>query len=165
MLMLSLAAITVSGATKLTEAVESGDLLGVLRLLAQRVDVNEKNVKSGWAPLHVAATSGNVDVLRALLKVPGVDINIRIGNFNSGGLYRGQTALLRAAYTANADAVDLLLSQPDIDIDRQTFDGDTALGWAYANGPLGLRIQNALKARGAVCRCMSSACRTSAKGC
>merc|ERR1711973_1020090 len=115
MLMFCLAAITVSGATKLNDAVEDENYVKILELIAQGEDVNEKNA-DGWAPLIRAASFNNVDAMRAILLAPGVDINIRIGNFNSAGKYRGQTALMRASYVASADAVDLLLEQPEIDM-------------------------------------------------
>ena len=132
----------------------------VLRLLAAGANVNEKTA-DGWAPLHRAAQKGdaNMDIMRALLDAPGIDINIRMGHPNSEvSHFLGWTPLFSAAFTAQADTVDLLLGERKIDVNIQNHDGDNALGYAYKNNQIGGRITAALKAHGAVCRCRNINC-------
>lgn len=54
------------GATPLITAIESGDIVGVKKLLDERVDVNQKG-KYGRTPLMVSVRRCNIDMVKLLL--------------------------------------------------------------------------------------------------
>lgn len=68
----------------------------VKRLIARGADIN----KPGWAPLHYAATQGNLDILRMLLDAHAY-IDAESPN--------GTTPLMMASHYGSPDAVRLLL--------------------------------------------------------
>jgi uncharacterized protein len=68
------------------------------RLIARGADIN----KTGWAPLHYAATSGNVQIIKLLLDKDAF-INAESPN--------GTTPLMMAAMYGTTEAVQLLLDQ------------------------------------------------------
>jgi len=150
---------SLEGSNELFDAVSYGNHLEVLKLIVAGANVNERRAENaGMAPLHMAVAMGHIEIVKTLLTVPGIDINIQINRDDVSG-WLGQTSLFRAAYNAQADIVDLLLSQPKIDVNKENDSGDTALGWAYRNGPLGSRITSALRSHGAICGCKSDSCR------
>jgi ankyrin repeat protein len=74
----------------------NGDLDLCAQLIERDADVN----KTGWAPLHYAATNSHLDVMRLLLEVHAY-IDATSPN--------GSTPLMMAAMYGNASAVKLLL--------------------------------------------------------
>ena len=57
----------------LLAATEIGDLAQMQTLLAQRIDINARNVQ-GWTSLHLAASSGDIALVELLLRY-GADVN------------------------------------------------------------------------------------------
>ncbi len=75
-----------------------GNLDGVQQLLARGASVN----RSGWSPLHYAATGPEVKVVAALLE-KGAQVDAQSPN--------GTTALMMAARYGSDDSAELLLRQ------------------------------------------------------
>jgi ankyrin repeat protein len=73
---------------------------------------------SGLTPLQFAATTGNVEMIRFLVK--------RGANVNYGAKTGLQTALLSAVYSAKPEAVEALI-ELKADVNTKTKDGDTPL--------------------------------------
>ena len=103
----------------------------ILRLLLEdgRVTVNSEN-NVGWTALSCAASSGAVEVVRALLDHdgPGIEIDAKDN--------KGRTALSWAASTGVAGVVRALLDHggPGIEINAKDNEGRTALSWAASTG-------------------------------
>ena len=51
------------------------DTKEITRLLAKGADINKADY-DGRCPLHIAASEGSIDALKALLAVPGVIVNV-----------------------------------------------------------------------------------------
>jgi ankyrin repeat protein len=62
-----------SAGQALLSATERGDIEQMQGLLAQRVEVNTRNLQ-GWTSLHVAAAGGDIAVVELLLR-HGADVN------------------------------------------------------------------------------------------
>jgi uncharacterized protein len=84
--------------TPLMIAALKGQLDYANQLIARNADVN----KPGWTPLHYAATSGNVPIIKLLLEHDAF-INAESPN--------GTTPLMMAAMYGSSDAVKLLLEE------------------------------------------------------
>jgi ankyrin repeat protein len=99
-----------------TSAVAAGktDIAGML------LDAGAKPEEgaSGLTPLQFAASAGNVEMIRFLVK--------RGANVNYGVKNGGQTALLSAIYGAHPEAVEALI-ELKADVNAKTKDGDTPL--------------------------------------
>ena len=85
----------------------------VQRLLAlttppKVIDVNQTGGATQWTALLLAASEGHMDVLRALLAHPDIDVNKRNAD--------GHTALMMAC-TGKAEALKLLASDPRVDLE------------------------------------------------
>ena len=91
-------ALNAAGESALMMAALKGDLTGAQLLLERGAQVN----KTGWSPLHYAAT-GPEPKLVALLIDRGADLN--------AGSPNGTTALMMAAQYGSEDSVKLLLSR------------------------------------------------------
>jgi ankyrin repeat protein len=100
----------IAGRTALIFAVDVGNADIVKVLIKKGADVNKAS-NSGSRPLTEAASSGNTQVVQALLDAPGIDINA-----TSGGV--GRTALYIAAEKAHKDIVLLLLNKSDIKLNE-----------------------------------------------
>jgi ankyrin repeat protein len=61
---------------ELFEAAKENNLPEVNRLLSVGADVNVKNTRSGWTPLHWASTNGHVQVFMELVEY-GADIEVK----------------------------------------------------------------------------------------
>lgn len=102
----------------LTAAVEEGDE-NTFRALLPFADINAQN-RWGATPLIHAAFSGQINMAKLILQIPGVNINIQTNE--------GNTALMFAIKKNQMDIAKLLLARPDIDVNLQTKeDGNTAL--------------------------------------
>ncbi|KAK2753561.1 hypothetical protein FQN54_007338 [Arachnomyces sp. PD_36] len=87
------------------------------------------------AALNTAASSGQVGVLQMLLDLPHIDPNYRAvdrGRPLGGGL----TPLIRAAACGHDDAVRLLISHKDIDVNLMSTEAPDWQGWS----PLGKAV-------------------------
>ena len=106
--------------TPLMMAAMLGQVRMAEQLIARGADVN----KTGWTPLHYAATGGHVDMVRLLLEEHAY-IDAESPN--------GTTPLMMAAYYGNPAVTKLLLEEgadPTLKNDKQL----TAYDFAYA-GP------------------------------
>jgi len=99
-----------------TSAVAAGkmDMAGMLLDAGAKPDEGA----SGLTPLQFAASAGNVEMIRFLVK--------RGANVNYGVKTGGQTALLSAIYGAHPEAVEALI-ELKADVNARTKDGDTPL--------------------------------------
>ena len=137
----------------LHDAVEANNLDKVKELIAQGVDINEKD-KYGVTALSIASATGNINIVNELLKVPEININLQDDFiFNTplinALIYKhydvahklldrndininlvssdGNSALLHAVLNDNIDIINKLISKPDININLQNQNGETAL--------------------------------------
>ncbi|KAG8193862.1 hypothetical protein JTE90_011422 [Oedothorax gibbosus] len=149
------------------QAVYEGDLDLVEELLAEGADVNcegeLKNYCGSASPLGLAAEFGRLEVLRAFLQCPNIDINKR-DSYECNPLVRasqnghleaveallatkkvdilakdsklGYDSLLSASTRGHADVVEALLKYPGISVNAKTTHGDTALHLAASKGYL-----------------------------
>jgi uncharacterized protein len=102
-------------------------------------DVNTAD-GDGWTALHIAARSGNLDIVRTLLAFPLVDVNIK-NKWKS-------TPLMIAAGSGNLPVVELLLRHPGTMVDLQAeYYGRTATIEAAVKG--NLTVVKTLVAHGA----------------
>ncbi|HEY0075638.1 MAG TPA: ankyrin repeat domain-containing protein [Abditibacteriaceae bacterium] len=85
--------------TSLYEAALFGDEGATRKRLAEGVNVNEIDAKTGWTPLMAAASRGKEQVLRLLLEHKA---DVRLTNKN------GETALYLASVFGNAGCIRLL---------------------------------------------------------
>jgi len=102
-------------------AVERGNVHGIETALARGAKVNRIDPATGDTALHIAASTGDVEVAECLLAA-AADIN-----FQNKSL---QTPLHKAAYEGRDEIVDVLLTAKDIDLDSRNEHGLTALHWA-----------------------------------
>jgi ankyrin repeat protein len=102
-------------------AVQMDDATTVRRLL-RVVDPNSVNPVGGEPALVLAAREGSMNVLKALLADPRIQVDAQAMN--------GNTALMMAAYKGNQPAVEALLAKGAA-VDRP---GWTALHYAAASG-------------------------------
>ncbi len=106
------------GENALMMAALRGQLAQAEQLIARGAEVNKK----GWAPLHYAASSGHVAMLRLLLEHHA---------YIDAESPAGETPLMMAASRAKPDAVQLLLeSGADASVKNQA--GQTAYALALA---------------------------------
>lgn len=83
--------------------------------------INGINVKNsnGSTALMIAAQKGQTEIVKELLKAPGIDVNIRNNN--------GETALMLATHSHNAEIINALLKMPNIEVNLVDNNGYTAL--------------------------------------
>jgi ankyrin repeat protein len=127
-------------------------------LLANK-DINEKNT-AGKTYLHLAAQSGDLNLIRLLLSYQGIQLNPvdnqqRTPLFMAAYVRRpdvveellnheetnvnhthqsGETLLMRFAYLGDWRIFNLLLNHRDIDVNRVNHDGDTAIFYSIWSG-------------------------------
>lgn len=104
------------GFNAFTSAVAAGNLEAAEALLDAGAKIEEG--AHTITPLQFAATSGNVEMIRFLIK-RGADVNY-------GAKSGGQTALLSAIYAAKPEAVKALI-ELKANVNSKTKDGDTPL--------------------------------------
>ncbi|KAK3244881.1 hypothetical protein CYMTET_45529, partial [Cymbomonas tetramitiformis] len=120
------------GCTPLLRAATSTST-STLKLLLTRL--NQKDIdardKEGFSALHLAAKTGKVGALTALLD-HGMDVGMkRSGASNADG---SETPLISAVRAGQTDAVALLLGYK-ADVEQRT-GGRTPLGWAASEGKM-----------------------------
>ena len=128
------------GATVLHWAVYLDDTDTTTLLIQGGADVNTSN-DYGVTPLGLASRNGNAHILRQLLKA-GADPNDSRHAVNAG-----ETPLMLAARSGQVEAVTTLL---DVETDvnaKETWNGQSALMWATAEGHVS--VVRALIAHGA----------------
>jgi hypothetical protein len=88
---------------------------------------------NGYTPLHVAVEYGYLPIVKALLKMPDVDVNARTGAGNGNNVL--STVLSAAVLSGNAKVVKALLAHPDIDVTtRSGLFNNNALEYATEAG-------------------------------
>ena len=107
----------------LFDAVESGDLAEVERLLDAGADPVATMRISGWAPLHEACYHGHPDIARLLLE-RGADVNVK-NKWNDTSLH--------VCWRDNIDSVVLLLDH-GADVNARNFNNLTPLHKACGSG-------------------------------
>jgi ankyrin repeat protein len=100
------------------KAAAANDVIAVNTFFAAGINPNAKDEESGATALVSAATHGDMEIVKALLK-GGVGVNERDK--------AGFTAILRALQNKQYEAADLLLGQPKIDVNVQGSTGVTVL--------------------------------------
>ena len=103
-------------AVNLHDAVVSGDVVDVRRLVAAGADVDEQRGEARSMPLHWAAHVGQVEVMRVL---------VELGANKDAKCAGGATPLHHAARTGHAAAVSVLI-ELGAQIDAQDANGDTS---------------------------------------
>jgi len=83
-------------------------------LKARRQDANVSDCGMGWRPLALAAYMGSTECLKALLEMPGIDVNKP--GYPAGYAFHDTPALYCAALKNHPEAVKLLLAAPGIDV-------------------------------------------------
>jgi len=94
--------------------------LAVARCLVERGSNVNATDKSGSTPLHLAIMENNVEAVKFLVSVEGVDINVRAEKFEF-------TPLRKAVFLGNVDIVKTLISHKDIDVNKPDYCGCTPL--------------------------------------
>lgn len=93
-----------------------------LHIMAVELGNNADN----WPPIIIAAYYGQENILRLLLRFPGIDVNAR--------KFTGATALFFAIDRGYENIVELLLQAPGIDVNAHTLDGISPLMIASQKG-------------------------------
>jgi ankyrin repeat protein len=106
-------------------AAAANDLSAVNGFLAAGIDPNVKDESTGATALIRAASYDESDMVQVLLN-GGANPNLK----DMGGY----TALLRALEKKNERSAELLLAQPEVELNAQGFNGMTALGWYVSAG-------------------------------
>src|SRR5262245_45165448 len=146
-----------AGDSAVTKAVKSGDLPGLRKLIATRADVNAVS-GDGSTPLLWAAYSSDVDMSKALIAAGAkvdvankygvtpllqasrtgdaavMDVLLKAGADPKRTHPEGETPLMAASRSGIAPAVRLLIER-GVDVNTaDTFQQQTALMWAAAEG-------------------------------
>jgi hypothetical protein len=124
------------GGSQLHIAVEKGDLESVKRLIGEGVDVN--SYRNNTTSLILASMNGNLEIVKLLLAVPGIDVNAKTTGLNE------YTALMLAAGFSKIDIVRELVKAPGIDINAVSKYGKSAISLTDNE-----EIKNILKEYGA----------------
>ncbi len=115
------------GATALHWAAYTQDAEIVAQLIRAGANVNVRN-NYGVSPLALAAKHGNANIVGQLMKA-GADPNDPVNYVNSG-----ETPLMHAARAGSVEAVNMLLLAGAQVNARESWNGQTALHWAAAEG-------------------------------
>jgi ankyrin repeat protein len=146
-----------AGDSAVTNAVKTGDLAGLRKLIAARSDVNAPS-GDGSTPLLWAAYSNDVEMTRALIAAGAkvetanrfgvtpllqasrtgdaavMDVLLKAGADPMHAHPEGETPLMAASRSGHLDAVRLLLARA-VDVNAvDAFQNESALMWASAEG-------------------------------
>ncbi|MDM0047122.1 ankyrin repeat domain-containing protein [Variovorax dokdonensis] len=105
-----------SDESPLMMAALKGNKAAVDKLIARDADIN----KTGWAPLHYAATGGQIEIMKVLLEKSA---------FIDAQSPNGTTPLMMAAMYGSPEAVKLLIDE-GADLNMKNQQGMTALDFA-----------------------------------
>jgi ankyrin repeat protein len=105
----------------ISEAADEGNIEAVKQYLDGGVDVNVKDIRFGWTPLHRAATTEIAELLIA----EGADVNANDQH--------GQTPLHSAAWNSHKEIAELLISK-GADVNAKGDADWTPLHWATEGG-------------------------------
>ncbi|MCO7191223.1 MULTISPECIES: ankyrin repeat domain-containing protein [unclassified Pseudoalteromonas] len=103
---------------RLHQAVISGDLALVERLLNAGADVNQLDTRMGNSPLHIAAQTDHTQILALLIK-EGAFINLQAPR-------SGFTALMIATWYSKPENIIELFKHPELNIELKTPSGAKA---------------------------------------
>jgi ankyrin repeat protein len=120
-------AVQPDGATALHLAVYAEDAEKTAQLIRAGANVNVRN-NYGVSPLAIAAKHANTNILGQLMKA-GADPNDKINFINAD-----ETPLMHAARAGNVDAVNMLLLAGAQANARESWNGQSAIQWAAAEG-------------------------------
>ena len=120
-------AVQPDGATALHWAVYAEDAEKTAQLIRAGANVNVRNTY-GVSPLALAAKHANTNILAQLMKA-GADPNDKIHFINAD-----ETPLMQAARAGNIDAVNMLLLAGAQVNARESWNGQSAIQWAAAEG-------------------------------
>jgi uncharacterized protein len=115
------------GATALHWAAYAEDVEMTARLIRAGANVNVRN-NYGVSPLAVAAKHGNTAIIDLLMKA-GADVNDKTNYVNAD-----ETPLMHAARAGRVDAVNMLLLAGAQVNARESWNGQSPLHWAAAEG-------------------------------
>lgn len=121
------------GETALILATISGYLDIVQELTAAGADVNCYDCQPRTALMY-AAKDGDIDIVRCLLAVPGINVNAVRSRDPNGYKDKGDTALLYAIRGDHLDVVKALVAVPGINVTITQNENETALMVAAAYG-------------------------------
>jgi cytohesin len=106
-------------------SVAANDVSAVDGFLAAGIDPNVKDEETGGTALIWAAANDQADIVKVLLR-GGANVNAK----DMGGY----TPLLRALEKKNDAVAEMLLAQPNLDVNAQSVSGMTALKWYVWSG-------------------------------
>ena len=127
-------------AKPLVVAARQGDQAQVQCNLDAGADVNGRAGHNNRAPLHWAVIGQQLEMVRLLLAVAGIDPNVQDTTF-------GSNALLHSAFNGNAEIAGILANHAAVDLERADNAASTALHTAAVRGHLA--VVNTLLAAGA----------------
>ena len=155
-ILIALAAIVTAAEPTLLDAAEAGDREAALRLLSARGTDPNKPGPDGTTPIMYAASNGDVELVRALLKAganaklknqfgttaiteaaiigsaPVIDALLKAGADPNTKNPEGETPLMAVARSGNVEAAKRLLeARADVNA-KEDFGGQTAVMWAAA---------------------------------
>jgi nitrate reductase NapAB chaperone NapD len=120
--------ISMSSGNSFIDAIISGKTEKAKSLIPNREDVNARD-EFGNSALIWAAIIGDIEIVQALLAVPGIKVNHSSTD--------GASAIILAASNNNAEVVQALLAVPGIDVNIRDNDGRSALSEAATRGHTG----------------------------
>jgi hypothetical protein len=112
--------------TPLSKASRDGDINKINALISSGGNINERDPKWGWTPLHYAAYYNQIDAVKLLIE-KGANVNIADE--------QGDTPLLLVAWFNNKDTINVLVDS-GADINIRNRNGSTALIVAIQAGQI-----------------------------
>jgi hypothetical protein len=112
--------------TPLSKASRDGDINKINALISSGGNINERDPKWGWTPLHYAAYYNQIDAVKLLIE-KGANVNIADE--------QGDTPLLLVAWFNNKDTINVLVDS-GADINIRNRNGSTALIVAIKAGQI-----------------------------
>ena len=105
---------------KLADAIKGHKSEKEIFRLSKVISSSEINTKfDGDTPIVLAVERNNIEIVKILLKIPGIDVNLADDD--------GETPIMLAIYGCNVEIVKLLLAVPGININWKNKNGDTPI--------------------------------------